>query len=416
MRTVALPLFSSLIALLAVGVWQVGGCRAQQAQHREEFLEQGQALLAAAEGLVARETRGGMVDPAVLQETLDHARETFGLEGVRVVTVAGGVLAESGLVGETEVAGQRFEKTMEVLRPRHEGRGPPWGQGPGRHRLEGDALTLMLWLPMDELQARLAQDASRATVTALALGLTILLFGGVFWMRTRSLELRAALEAGQRELESLERLRRVGAGLVHETKNPLGVVRGFAERILRTPLERSQLEQAARAIVDETDRTVARLDEFLLFSRPAELRRTPVAVRPLFEELAQLLDPDLEAGGVELVITCGDVVIDGDREQLRRLFLNLLLNALQALECGGSITLACRSTGNGVALSVEDDGCGIPEALKETLFEPYVTQREGGSGLGLSIASRIAVDHGFVLRHEPNTPKGTRMILEVPRL
>ena len=66
-------------------------------------------------------------------------------------------------------------------------------------------------------------------------------------------------------------------------------------------------------------------------------------------------------------------------------------------------------------LCVEDDGCGVPEALHATLFEPYVSQREGGTGLGLSIASRIAIDHGFELRHEPRQPHGTRMILEVPR-
>jgi len=275
-------------------------------------------------------------------------------------------------------------------------------------------VTLTLLLSPEILAQKLAQRRTRFIVTTSVLSLAILLFGGVFWMRTRSLKLRGALEEGRRKLQSLESLRRLGAGLVHETKNPLGVVRGFAERISRTPLEPDKLASTARAIIDETDRTVARLDEFLLFSRPAELRRTALDVRALFDELATLLDADLETADAELVIECCGAQIDADHDQIRRLFLNLLLNAIQAVEPGGRITVSCRKGEDALLLTVEDDGAGVPEALYSTLFEPYVSDRKGGTGLGLSIASRIAVDHGFELRHEPVQPHGTRMILEVP--
>lgn len=424
MRAAALPLFTSLVALLAVGAWQVDDFRDQRDEHLLDHQRRGSALLAAVEGLANREFRGGRYDPAALAVTLDEARATFDLEWVSIALPGGELLGSTGPRPEASLPHFVFEHDFEPLRPRRAGRGPRWGPGESEQTLAAGPVALTLILSPAVLDAKLAEGRARFLVSTSALGLVILLFGGVFWMRTRSLELRGDLEAGRRQLASLESLRRLGAGLVHETKNPLGVVRGFAERIARTPLEPDQLAQTARAIIDETDRTVARLDEFLLYSRPAQLRRTRLDVCALFEELALLLEADLESAGAELTIECEGAQLDADHDQLRRLFLNLLLNALQAVgsddtgdtgDTGGHITLACRPARGSLVLSVEDDGCGVPEALHTTLFEPYVTQREGGTGLGLSIAARIATDHGFRLRHEPRQPRGTRMLLEVPQ-
>ena len=415
MRAATLPLATSLLALALVGAWQVDEFRDQRDEHLLDHQRRGTALLAAVEGLANREFRGGRYDPSALAVTLDEARETFDLEWVAIAYPGGELLGSTGPRPDGARPRFVFEHDFEPLRPRRAGRGPRWGPGETEQTLAQGPVELTLILSPAVLDAKLAQDRTRFAVSTSALSLVILLFGGVFWMRTRSLELRADLEVGRRQLASLESLRRLGAGLVHETKNPLGVVRGLAERIARTPLEAEQLTRTARAIIDETDRTVARLDEFLLYSRPAELRRTRLDVCALFEELALLLDADLESAGAELSIECSGAELDADHDQIRRLLLNLLLNAIQAVEPGGHITLACQATREGLRLSVEDDGCGVPEALHTTLFEPYVSQRAGGTGLGLSIAARIASDHGFVLRHEPRQPRGTRMVLEVPQ-
>jgi signal transduction histidine kinase len=98
------------------------------------------------------------------------------------------------------------------------------------------------------------------------------------------------------------------------------------------------------------------------------------------------------------------------------MLLNLLLNAIAAIEEGGRITLRSESssTGTGLRIVVQDDGCGVPDSLRDSLFEPYVTGREGGTGLGLAICRRIAIDHGFTLDFEDAPCGGTRMVITVP--
>jgi len=374
MRTAATPLLLCLAAFVVAGVWQVGDFRAQRDEQLDDHRRQGLALLAAVEGLATREFRGGRYEHDSLEATLNEALKTFDLEWVSLESADGGHLGDTGPRPEGTSPTYIFESRFKPLRPRRDGRGPRWGSpgggpaGSAAGAIAEGPVVLTLILPPDMLEARLAARFTRFVVTSAALALAILLFGGVFLMRTRSLEMRGALEAGNRRLASLEVLRRVGAGLVHETKNPLGVVRGFAERIVRTPLDPEQLQQSARAIIDETDRTVARLDEFLLFSRPAALRRTALDVRALFDELATLLDADLETADVELVIECCGAQIDADHDQIRRLFLNLLLNAIQAIEPGGRITVSCQPAGGALLLTVEDDGPGVPAALHSTLF------------------------------------------------
>jgi len=156
---------------------------------------------------------------------------------------------------------------------------------------------------------------------------------------------------------------------------------------------------------------VARLDEFLLLSRPSTLACSRFSVRTLVEELVDLLRPDLEAKGATFRIVGSDIDVDADREQTRRLLLNLLLNATQAIDAGGAILIELR----GGEIRIRDDGCGVPQSIRESLFEPYVSTRQGGTGLGLAIARQIAMAHHWRLRYEPGQPRGTTMILETAK-
>lgn len=421
---------ASLLAIVAVSSWQYAEHQEQQAERLHDHQHHGQVLLAACDGVAARECRGGRYDPVSLDKSLQDVLEVFELDWLSLSNDDGTWSASAGHLPPDGDKLYRFEKAFEPLRPIHVGRGPGAGQGAGQGAGPGSGpgtssertlmpldatFTLALVTSSTSLKHNLAADRTRFLATTATLILTIALLAGVFWTRNRTFAMAAKLAAGQREVESLEVLRRLGAGLVHETKNPLGVVRGFADRIARQPLQPEQLAEAARAILDETDRTVARLDEFLLFSRPAHLRRETVSVQALYGELAVLLDPDIETAGAELVVACEDAQISADRDQLRRLLINLMLNAIRALSSGGRLVLGCEpQRDGGLTLTVTDDGSGVPEELRHTLFEPYVSGREGGSGLGLAIASRIAIDHGFTLSYRPVDPQGTCMMLEVP--
>jgi signal transduction histidine kinase len=401
------------IGLLGVGLWQHFDYQAHRASHLAQHVQHGRALLDAAEAVAIRECRGGRAHPEELALALDETRAAFDLAWLALRSPDGREIAASGTPLGPPDPLHHFEKEFATLQP------SPGGRGPFRPGGSGGAITLpprlLLALATDPapLRARLAEARSHALVASAALGAAILLVAGLVLMRIRGADLRADLARSEARLAGLDTLRRLGAGLAHETRNPLGAVRGQAERLARGIHDPAEVQRAARAIVEEADRTVARLEEFMLLSRPAALRRGPVAVGGLFDELRLLLEPDLDSAGATLHLACEGATLDADREQLRRLLMNLLLNAIQAVAPGGQVVLRCERQGGTVRLVVEDDGPGIPEALRETLFEPYVSGRPGGTGLGLSIAQRIANDHGFTLRHEPREPRGTRMVLEV---
>jgi signal transduction histidine kinase len=147
-------------------------------------------------------------------------------------------------------------------------------------------------------------------------------------------------------------------------------------------------------------------------SRPARPRRERVDLAALLADLAQLLRPELESKRARLDLEGPPLEVSADREQVRRLFLNLLVNALEFIGREGTITVRVEE-GERARVVVSDDGAGVEESIRETLFEPYVSGRPGGTGLGLAIARRIALEHGWRIRYEPEPGGGTRMIVEV---
>ena len=222
------------------------------------------------------------------------------------------------------------------------------------------------------------------------------------------MRLEASLETSRERVRALEYLGRIGAGLAHETRNPLSVVRGHAQRMREKAEDEPAVRRAAAAIEEETDRTLARLDEFLMLSRPAPLRSERLDLRELLDGLAELLVPDLESKHALLEVRGGPVTVNADRDQTRRLFLNLLLNAVQAIGDGGRIVAAIEAT----RVRILDDGPGVPEEIRESLFEPYVSGRVGGTGLGLALARQVAGAHGWTLRHEAGET-GAILIVEM---
>lgn len=414
-RSLTSAILGLALALAAVVVWQVLDYQAQVRAHEAEHRRHGFAVLNAFESVAIRECRGGQYRPEDLDAALAETREKFSLAWLALRDGQGRTLSESGQAEDSTGPLHLFRKPFQPPRPRRGGFGRGFGSGRKTTALPESGLEILIRTDPGELDAKLAEDFRRNLITTLSLSVALLLFALLYWHRIRSLELRSQLLASEEKLRSLDYLRRLGAGLVHETKNPLSVVRGFTERILHKPLEGEDLTQTARAILDETDRTVSRLDEFLLLSRPAKLKRSPFAVDALLGELGLLLGPDIHNRSAHLDIRCSGQILDADREQIRRLFMNLLLNAVAAIPEGGHIRIDCESNGDLTRIMVTDDGFGVAPELRDTLFEPYVTGREGGTGLGLSIAHRIALDHGFTLRYEPNSPTGTRLILEAPR-
>ncbi|HEO71922.1 MAG TPA: hypothetical protein ENN80_11720, partial [Candidatus Hydrogenedentes bacterium] len=247
--------------------------------------------------------------------------------------------------------------------------------------------------------------ASIVTVGAIALGAWLTV------SRLRQRELQAELILACERGAQHERLAQLGAGLAHETKNPLGIVRGLAQSIGGAPQADEHVRRLAGEIVDEADRTVGRINSFLTLARPKEVELRTVDVDAFFEHMRMLVQPEADRRSVTLTVNGDRQHIVADEDLLRRAVLNLLVNAIRASEGGGAVAARALRDGDTTTLEVRDDGCGItPEDLPR-VTEPYFTRFEGGTGLGLSIVEQIARAHGWGLKIASEVGEGTQVSL-----
>jgi signal transduction histidine kinase len=229
-----------------------------------------------------------------------------------------------------------------------------------------------------------------------------------------------ALGLAQERMQS-ERLSTVGrmiSAIVHDFRNPMTAVRGYASMFEQAELPRSTQREYARLVVDEADRMSAMIDEILEFTRggATRLHVTPVSLEALAERMHRLLEPDLAARRVQFRCELGykgGLAVDAER--IQRALLNIASNALDAMESGGTFTLASRLVDGAVELTLDDTGIGIPESLRSRIFEPFFTHgKPRGIGLGMSITRRIVEEHGGEVTVSERPGGGTRFTVVLP--
>ncbi|MFZ0819681.1 MAG: ATP-binding protein [Candidatus Acidiferrales bacterium] len=230
-------------------------------------------------------------------------------------------------------------------------------------------------------------------------------------------ETNRRLEEAQEEARRSERLAALGqmsAGLAHEIRNPLGVIRGSAE-ILNQKLEHANplASELAGYILSETNRLSALVARFLDFARPMSLEFVP-------GNLQQIMDRALEAARaqrpeakirVEREYAAGLPPVPMDEQLCEQVFVNLALNAYDAMEADGGklrveISRAQHTGTAGVEVTLRDTGPGIPPELSQQIFNPFFTTKKSGVGLGLAIVSKIVDEHHGSLRVESEPGKG----------
>lgn len=224
----------------------------------------------------------------------------------------------------------------------------------------------------------------------------------------KSSELQIRLVKASEMNAHLKELNLAAAGLAHETRNPLNLIRGMAQLISKEPAAPADIRDRSRAIVDEADRVTVQLNEFINYSRPRDIRRSPVAVGHVAAEVARALSIDTDEKRIDLAVPDDSIVIEADEQLLRQALFNLLLNAIQAADAGGRIEVLVGRENGGAWLEVVDNGPGVPVQNRTEIFKPYFTSHKEGTGLGLAVVQQIVSAHGWSIECLANEPRGAR--------
>jgi len=230
--------------------------------------------------------------------------------------------------------------------------------------------------------------------------------------------------------ERLEAVAELSGSLAHEIKNPLASIRSAAELLAREP-NAADTKTLTTLVQRESDRLSRLLTEFLDFARAGVTRAKRVDMREIAQNATALVEanPAIPAGvRIRNVFPSSPLVVVGDDDLLHRAIFNLLLNAVQASPPGGEVKIEggelaahqlpaqrANFSRGAVMVKITDSGSGIPSQIRDRLFEPFVTTKEQGSGLGLSVVHRaIESHHGFVL--VDSSDAGTTFTVVLPRL
>ena len=262
----------------------------------------------------------------------------------------------------------------------------------------------------------------------------------------RNLEYLSQVQSTVRYSRKLAALGRLSAGVAHEVKNPLNAMMIHLELLRQQVQPRvaagerraaghaapgatavaaadvaPQLDTGdALAHVDVIAAEIRRLDEvvqgFLKFTRPEDLKLQPVRLSALLEEVIPIMRPEANRTGVDLVVQCASLLeVNGDPGMLRQAFLNLALNACQAMPDGGTLTIGCEpARGGRVAITFADTGLGIQPEHLNRIFDLYFTTRHGGSGIGLSMVYRTVQMHDGEVEVQSTPGQGTTFRVLLP--
>jgi two-component system, NtrC family, sensor histidine kinase HydH len=214
------------------------------------------------------------------------------------------------------------------------------------------------------------------------------------------------MQALERQLVRAGRLQSLGeltAGLAHEIKNPLASLKTASAIVADEIPETSPRRKMVVVLQREIDRMAALLERFLAFARPGAMALAKLSLAEVVEQSVTLVKPQADVRQVTLRLECGTAVltVEGDRDKLTQILLNVLLNAVQFSPAGSTVHVGLQHRvlphGSYAVVSVVDEGPGISEADRERIFDPFFSTREGGTGLGLSIASRLIDEHrGYI--------------------
>jgi two-component system sensor histidine kinase HydH len=287
--------------------------------------------------------------------------------------------------------------------------------------LDGSRLGLLtIGFSTERMERAWQQDVRSGIVLAV----TVLVAGAlgmalIFYMQQRHLGEVRAVEMEMARRERLAALGDVAAAFAHEVRNPLNAVSMGLQRLRDefTPEPAADYARFVDVMQGEVQRLNAIVEQFIALARPLPLAPAPMALDDVLRELAALVEGQARMAGMTVRLALPPTMppIVADRDRLKQVLLNLVVNALQAMSTGGTLTLGAEVGRDHVAVAVTDSGPGIPPETLSRIFDPYFTTKTGGLGLGLTIARRIVEAHRGSLEAESQPGRGTTFRVRLPR-
>ena len=239
-------------------------------------------------------------------------------------------------------------------------------------------------------------------------------------IHVRDVTEKVLMEERLRRMERYMGLGALAAGLQHEIKNPLSAL-SLHIQLLCERLQKETGDHEVNEILDvlntEVNRISAVLDGFRNYASIHEIGRAPVDVTVMIEKLFRLLRPDAEQKKIKLIVESTantSVTIQADAAQLEQVFLNLALNAVEAMPNGGSLRFRLSDQEGKLRIDIIDEGNGVPPEIQSRIFDPYFTTRSDGTGMGLALCDKIVRQHDGSIDFE-TSPRGSIFTVLLPR-
>jgi signal transduction histidine kinase len=211
----------------------------------------------------------------------------------------------------------------------------------------------------------------------------------------------------------------MAATVAHEIRNPLSAISMGLQRLkaeFQPTDDQEHYSRLTELMLGEVQRLNTIVEQFLSLARPFEIKPEALRLQDVFNEVATLVEGEAQQSQVQIRVVSPPTLppLKADREYLRQTLLNLILNGLQAMPEGGTLTLEAKTSNGNILISVTDTGIGIAPENRSRIFEPYFTTKAKGSGLGLAIARRIIEAHGGTITVTDEARVGCRFLISLP--
>jgi signal transduction histidine kinase len=308
------------------------------------------------------------------------------------------------------------EEVFELTMPFH----VPAG-GPGAQTDVRQPRFRIVHLALHTATAR--QIVHHALIQVILVGVMVVVLLGLSLWQIRTLRRYLRLQEEAAQQERLAALGGMAAVLAHEIRNPLGAIKGLAQFLGEKRTGDPTHTEMTQTIAGEAARLERLVNDLLTYARPRPAERQPLALQLTLREVMFLVRPAADAASVKVHVETDDALprVMADPEQMKQLFGNLVLNAVQAMPSGGTVRIRARggvpassNSPRSIKITVEDTGPGIPEEDLPRIFEPFYTTRTKGTGLGLAICKQIVGAHGGTIRVAQSSPEGTVFEVTLP--